>query len=180
MIEARRFDLFDDPMPSLNDLEGYLGETAAAIIQMSALILDQRSAPACAEVAGLAGVAMGIVGLMRLLPLHRARGQCYVPADLLAPDRLAAADVIAGQPEDRLNAVLCALQKVASRYLQEARGKRSAIASEVFPAFLPAALTETYLARLRILGVTSLSRVADVSQLRRQLRLYWCARREMF
>ena len=76
MIEARRFDLYDDPMPALNDLEGYLGDTAAAVIQMSALVLDREKAQACAEAAGLAGVAMGIDGLLRLMPLHRARGQC--------------------------------------------------------------------------------------------------------
>ena len=33
MIEARRFDLYDDPMPSLNDLEGYLGETSSMLMQ---------------------------------------------------------------------------------------------------------------------------------------------------
>ena len=31
LIDARIFDLYDDPMPSLNDLEGYCGETASAL-----------------------------------------------------------------------------------------------------------------------------------------------------
>ncbi len=31
MLEARIFDLYDDPMPSRTDLEGYCGETAAAL-----------------------------------------------------------------------------------------------------------------------------------------------------
>ena len=30
LIDARIFDLYDDPMPSLNDLEGYCGETSSA------------------------------------------------------------------------------------------------------------------------------------------------------
>ena len=38
--EARIFDLYDDPMPSRNDLEGYCGETASALIQLASLILD--------------------------------------------------------------------------------------------------------------------------------------------
>ncbi|MGI9372926.1 MAG: phytoene/squalene synthase family protein, partial [Hyphomicrobiales bacterium] len=29
LIEARVFDLYDDPMPNVNDLEGYLGETSS-------------------------------------------------------------------------------------------------------------------------------------------------------
>ena len=39
-LEARIFDLYDDPMPSRTDLEGYCGETASAIIQLAALVLD--------------------------------------------------------------------------------------------------------------------------------------------
>ena len=41
LIEARRFDLYRDPMPSLGDLEGYLGETASAVVQLAVMILDR-------------------------------------------------------------------------------------------------------------------------------------------
>ena len=37
---VRMFDLFDDPMPTRGDLEGYCGETASALIQLAAMILD--------------------------------------------------------------------------------------------------------------------------------------------
>ena len=47
-LDARIFDLYDDPMPSRSDLEGYCGETAAALIQLSAMILDpEAAADAC-------------------------------------------------------------------------------------------------------------------------------------
>jgi len=36
LIAAREFDLYDDPMPTLSDLEGYLGETSSSLIQMAA------------------------------------------------------------------------------------------------------------------------------------------------
>jgi len=62
MIEARKTDLYDDPMPSMGDLEGYLGETAAALIQLAALVLAGEEALRTATVSGYAGVAMGIVG----------------------------------------------------------------------------------------------------------------------
>ncbi|MBW7947531.1 MAG: squalene/phytoene synthase family protein, partial [Sphingomonadaceae bacterium] len=39
-LEARIFDLYDDPMPSRADLEGYCGETASAVIQLAALMLE--------------------------------------------------------------------------------------------------------------------------------------------
>ncbi len=81
--EARIFDLYDDPMPSRNDFEGYCGETASAIIQLAGLILDRDAAQNFAELAGHAGVAQAVTGLLRLLPIHRRRGQLYVPADML-------------------------------------------------------------------------------------------------
>lgn len=39
MIDARIFDLYDDPMQDRAALEGYAGETASALIQLSSLIL---------------------------------------------------------------------------------------------------------------------------------------------
>lgn len=180
MIEARRFDLFDDPMPSLNDLEGYLGETSAALLQMTALMLDRDKAQGCSDAAGLAGVATGIAGLLRLLPTHRRRGQCYLPADILRKHGLAAVDLIAGQPEQALSEALRETRDVARKRLEQARAQRTTIAPEVFPAFLPASLTEIYLDRLSELGAAALRRAPDISQLRRQWRLYWCARRSAF
>ncbi|OYW36951.1 MAG: phytoene/squalene synthase family protein, partial [Azorhizobium sp. 12-66-6] len=84
LIEARTFDLYDDPMPSLNDLEGYAGETSSVLIQLAAGILLGRSEPRLADAAGHAGVAIALTGLMRALPIQAARGQCYLPLDLLA------------------------------------------------------------------------------------------------
>ncbi|MEQ8401431.1 MAG: phytoene/squalene synthase family protein [Roseitalea porphyridii] len=84
LLEARIFDLYDDPMPSRTDLEGYLGETASALIQMACQILNGGAAPPTADAAGHAGVAYGVANLIRQMPAHRARGQVYLPADLLA------------------------------------------------------------------------------------------------
>ena len=42
LLDARVFDLYDDPMPSLNDLEGYAGDTESALIQLGAIILAKR------------------------------------------------------------------------------------------------------------------------------------------
>ena len=44
-LEARIFDLYDDPMPSRTDLEGYCGETASALIQLAAMVLGRDAAP---------------------------------------------------------------------------------------------------------------------------------------
>jgi 15-cis-phytoene synthase len=82
-LEARIFDLYDDPMAGRAELEGYCGETASALIQLAALILDRDAAPAVAAASGHAGCAQAIVGLIRSIPKHCARGQCFVPKELL-------------------------------------------------------------------------------------------------
>ncbi|HUR44138.1 MAG TPA: squalene/phytoene synthase family protein [Aestuariivirga sp.] len=64
LITAREFDLYDDPMPDVAALEGYLGETSSALIQMASVILAGPDARANTEAAGLAGVAYGIARLL--------------------------------------------------------------------------------------------------------------------
>ena len=83
LIEARRFDVYDDPMPSLNDLEGYCGETCSVLFALAAQILAGGESVDCAEAAGHAGCAYAITGLLRALPWHLFRNQCYLPVDLL-------------------------------------------------------------------------------------------------
>jgi phytoene/squalene synthetase len=62
MIDARIFDLYDDPIETRVSLEGYAGETASALIQLASLVLSPDEAPQSAEAAGHAGVAQAIAG----------------------------------------------------------------------------------------------------------------------
>src|SRR5690606_36885904 len=41
LLGARRFDLYDDPMPDLETFEGYAGETASTLFQLAAMILNE-------------------------------------------------------------------------------------------------------------------------------------------
>jgi phytoene synthase len=176
MIEARQFDLYDDPMPSLGQLEGYLGETSAMLIQLAAMILDRAKAPSLGDISGLAGVAMGITGLMRSLPLQRKRGQCYVPAELLAKHGLTPAHLLSGREPDAIARVLADLRAHAAKRLEEARALTGTLTLQVFPAYLPASLTDLYLGRLAKLGAGALTEIADIAQWRRQWTLYRKAR----
>lgn len=178
LMEARRFDLFDDPMPSLNDLEGYLGETSSALMQMAAWILAGEEAGKSAEAAGFAGVAYGLAGLMRALPIHRARGQCYVPADMLRERGLAPAHILSGRWSDEMAALFASLTSLARERLAAAR--ESPVPRAALPAFLPACLVDLYLARLERAGPDIFKTVPDVTQLRRQWRLWRFAMREQF
>ena len=166
-LEARIFDLYDDPMPSRTDLEGYCGETASAIVQLAALILDPAAAPRFASAAGHAGCALAIAGILRLLPLHRARGQCFVPADILAAAGTNRDDFIHGT---RLESARRAVEAMVAlgrdhfvRFETEAKGMPPGLR----PAFLPAALSAPYFDRITAKSFDPLSQNADISVIRR-------------
>ncbi len=149
MIEARIFDLYDDPMPSRTDLEGYCGETAGALIQLCALVLDADAAIASAAAAGHAGCAQAIVGLLRMLPIHRRRGQCYIPVDILQAVGTSRDAFVLG--EDRASAAraVAAMAALAREHLTAFQQAAGALPASIRPAYLPLALTGAYLDRIQ-------------------------------
>ncbi|TPM31574.1 phytoene/squalene synthase family protein [Mesorhizobium sp. B2-3-4] len=148
MLEARIFDLYDDPMPSRTDLEGYCGETAAALIQLAAMVLDPVEAPRFAELAGRAGCAQAITGLLLLLPLHRRRGQCFVPADILAAAGSSPEEFVAGDGGAGAERVVAAMIALAREHLTVFTRGAAALPASLRPAFLPLAMSRAYLAKI--------------------------------
>ncbi len=159
MIEARRFDLYSDPMPSRNDLEGFCGETAGALIQLASLVLDSRAATQHGQAAGHAGCAQAIAGLLSLLPVHRRRGQCYLPADLLSSVGATVDDFVEGVPgEGALRAVKAMIalgREHAREFNQAARG----LPASLRPAYLPVAAIDRWYDALDNAGI----RIFDTS-----------------
>jgi len=145
LIDARIFDLYEDPMPSLNDLEGYCGETSSSLIQLSSLVLADSSSPSTADAAGHAGVAYAITGLLRAFPLHARQGQVYVPAGILAQHGVVREDIVTGRGGPGLKGALAELRAVARKHLEQTRALHSTIPSAAGPAFRPLALVEPYL-----------------------------------
>ncbi len=177
LIEARRFDLYDDPMPGLNELEGYAGDTSSSLIQLAAIVLAGGRDPGTAEIAGHAGVAYALTGLLRALPIHSARCQSYLPGDLLRAHAVDRQTVLAGQTSPELVAALAELRSVARRHLEAARALSANVDPEIFPAVLPVALVAPQLDRMDRKDFDPFGPVADISQLRRQWILWRAARR---
>jgi phytoene synthase len=170
--EARIFDLYDDPMPSRNDLEGYCGETASALIQLASLILDADAAPAHADTAGHAGVAQAVAGLLRLLPLHRRRRQVYIPADILAAVGASAAMVLDGSDKAATRRAIDAMVALAEDHLSKFEAAAKSLPATLRPAYLPASLTRTYLKKLKSNRSDAANEVADISPLGRQWAMF--------
>lgn len=164
-LEARIFDLYDDPMPSRTDLEGYCGETAAALIQLAAMVLDPIEAPRFAELAGRAGCAQAMTGLLLLLPLHRKRGQCFVPADILAAAGSSPEEFVKGDGGPGAQRAVAAMIALAREHLAAFEQAAPALPSSLRPAFLPLALTRAYLDKME--SRSPLDGVVRLSALRR-------------
>jgi phytoene synthase len=176
LLRARVFDLYDDPMPTVNDLEGYAGDTESALMQLGAMILAGGKDPGTGELAGYAGVATAIASVLRFLPRNAARGQSFLPADLLARHGVDGADVAAGRATPETRAALAELAALARLRLAEARKAMSAVSPALLPAFMPAAMVESYLRRMERRGSDPLRDIAKVSPMSRQWTLWRAAR----
>ena len=167
MLEARIFDLYDDPMPSRTDLEGYCGETAAALIQLAAMVLDPVAAPRFAELAGRAGCAQAITGLLLLLPLHRRRGQCFIPADILAAAGTSPEAFVKGEDEAAAKRAVAAMAALAREHLNAFEKAAPTLPILLRPAFLPLSLTRAYLDKMEKAGLSPLGAIVKLSTIGR-------------
>ena len=83
LIDAHTFDLYDEPMLSLADLQSYAVRTAGTVFELAARILAGDVGSAAVAVAIEAGQAQTIANTLALLPRHAARHQLYAPLELL-------------------------------------------------------------------------------------------------
>jgi 15-cis-phytoene synthase len=177
LVEARVFDLYDDPMPTLNDLEGYAAETSSALIRLACLILADGAEPGAADAAGHAGVAYAFTGLMRAFPWHAAHGQLYLPLELLARYGATRDDVVMGRGGPGVKSALTDLRCVARQHLTATRALRGTITPKIAPAFLPVALVEGYLRQMERRDYQPLKTVVTLPQWRLQWSLWRAARK---
>jgi len=168
LIAARSFDLYDDPMPTEADLEGYCGETSSALIRLATLVLAAGADPGGADAAGHAGVAFAMTGLMRALPWHASRGQVFIPGDLLARHGIGRDDLLAGRPGAPIAAVLADMRSATRRHLGAARAAMASVASPARPAFLPVALCPAYLRLMERRSYDPFTTLIELPQWRKQ------------
>jgi phytoene synthase len=172
LIEARRFDLYDEPMPDVPALIAYCDATASCLFRAAAQILSAEQAE---DAAHAAGIAYALTGLLRALPYHAARGQCYVPAELLAKHGASPADVLAPQRTPSIRAALGEIRRIARGHFAQAQDAVRSLAPTPRAAFLPLALVPPYLDATDRRGYDPVA-VAEVPQWRRQWLLWYASR----
>lgn len=147
LIDEHRFDLYNDPMPTLAALEGYVHQTSSAVFSLAAGIF----APPSAEIEHLArhaGYASGFAQVIASLPRDAARRQLFLPLQFLQGHGSSIEDVFSGKQTPRVRAAIDQLVDEARRHLQMAEGLLAYVPARARPAFLPLVPVRRDLARM--------------------------------
>ena len=147
LIDEHQFDLYNDPMPTMAALEGYINDTSSALFLLGADITG-RSSEAVDHLARHAGLALGIVQVISALPLDASRRQLFVPQQVLESHGCGIEEVFAGKQTPKLRAALDQLLGEARGHLKTAYALLADVPPPVRPLFLPLAMVEHDLQRM--------------------------------
>ena len=150
MISARRFDLYQDPMPDVATFEGYAGETVSALYQLGAMILNGGKPVETGDAAGHLGVAHALIGHLRAFGYNAAQGRIFLPWNVFAVCGVEEKDVLAGIGGERLTIALTRLAEMAGEHLGKAEAAIAALPKELRAVFAPAAVLRMQLKRVDV------------------------------
>jgi phytoene synthase len=169
LIDARGFDLYDEPMGTLDDLDAYGAATQGTLLDAAAAILGARNE----AVTRHAGIALAIGALFNDFPRHASRGQLFIPAEVLDRHSVDREQILAGRGSDALRAAFAELIRHARRQLQAAQLAQPSAA--MLPALLPVALVGPQFRNVERAGYQPFQ-PEPLSLLRRQWLLWRAAR----
>ena len=147
LIDEHQFDLYNDPMPTMAALEGYVTDTSSALFALSAEIAGPLSGE-IEHLARHAGLAQGIALVLAALPMDASRRQLFVPLQLLQGHGSSMEEVFAGKWTPNLRAALDQLIGEVREHLKTALALLQNAPPEVRPVFLPLALVTRDLERM--------------------------------
>jgi phytoene synthase len=135
LIEEHEFDLYNDPMPTMAALEGYITDTSSTLFSMAAMIMG----PPASEVDHLArhaGLAQGLAHVLASLPLDASQRRLFVPQQVLTKRGCAQDDVFAGKLTPKLREALSDVLAEARTHLDMAYTLLSSVTPDTRLAFL--------------------------------------------
>lgn len=168
LLQARRFDLYDEPQPDLEALDCYCDLTAGHLFRLAGRIVAGDKASGAA--AGPAGRAYGLSGLLRALPWLAAEGRIFLPPDLLARHGLDAGTIKARNNTPELRAALAELRNHARDDLARTRAVLRETREPERAAYRLAALPRLFLKQLDK-AADPFAPLPEVAQWRRQAAL---------
>ena len=171
MIAARRFDLYDDPMPDVATFEGYAGETVSALYQLAAMILNGGRPVETSDAAGHLGVAHALIGHLRAFGYNASRRRIVLPWSVLAANGVNETEVFTGTMSEGLAAGLAQLADMAGDHLNRADFAIYALPRELRAVFAPIAVLRSQHKRLDL--ETPFRRSGDIADWRKIVLLAW-------
>jgi phytoene synthase len=147
LIAEHQFDLYNDPMPSMAALEGYLDDTSSALFALAAGVAA-RASEEIDHLARHAGLAMGIAQVIASLPRDASRRQLFVPLQLLQQHGSGSEEVFSRKQTPATRAAINQLIGEAASHLRTDLSLLETVPPEVRPVFLPLALVQRDLERM--------------------------------
>jgi 15-cis-phytoene synthase len=147
LIAEHQFDLYNDPMPSMAALEGYLDDTSSSLFSLAAGVAA-RASEEIDHLARHAGLAMGIAQVIASLPRDASRRQLFVPLQLLQQHGSGLEEVFSRKQTPATRAAINQLIGEAASHLRTALSLLETVPPEVRPVFLPLALVQRDLERM--------------------------------
>ena len=148
LIGARRFDLYDDPMPDLETFEGYAGETVSTLYQLAAMILNEGETIETGDAAGHLGVAHAMIGHLRAFGRVSAQGRIMLPWSIFAANGVREGEIFSGTESEGLSEALGQIGELAAEHLGKAETAIAALPGQLKPAFASIAVLKAQLALL--------------------------------
>jgi 15-cis-phytoene synthase len=149
LIDEHQFDLYNDPMPTMAALEGYINDISSVLLSLAAQISGSLS-DETEHLARHAGLAQGLAQVLTTLPLDASRRQLFVPLQVLESNGSNQDEVFAGKQTPKLRAALDQLIGEAQAHLKTAFALLATAPPQVRPVFLPLALVSRDLQRMSL------------------------------
>lgn len=147
LLAARRFDLYQDPIPDTASFEGYAGETVSVLYQLAAMILNGGEEIETGDAAGHLGVAHALIGHLRAFGYNASQGRLFLPWSIFAANGVAEGELFNGTESEALFAALGQIADLAADHLGKARTAIRALPKPLRAAFAPITVLDLQLAQ---------------------------------
>ncbi|MBE0580779.1 phytoene/squalene synthase family protein [Devosia sp.] len=173
LIGARRFDLYDDPMPDLETFEGYAGETVSTLYQLAAMILNDGETIETGDAAGHLGVAHAMIGHMRSFGYVSSQGRIMLPWSIMAANGVTEDEIFSGTASEGVVEALGQVAELAVEHLNKAEAAIRQLPAGLRPAFAQIAMLDAQLTHYLRRSVGPFSVAPDEPDWRKIARLAW-------
>ncbi|MBM3559040.1 MAG: squalene/phytoene synthase family protein [Alphaproteobacteria bacterium] len=151
LVDARECDLDDSPIRDLAALQHYAASTGGRLATVMATMIGVDD-DAGRSIAGDAGTAYALAGLMTSIPAFAGQDRILLPADRLAAHGIRAADVKAGMSGRKLAPVVADIARLIVDHRRRIRSGARLLPPRARGILLFGTLAGIHLARLLRVG----------------------------